>query len=47
MHEYKVFRDLILVPRSENRAPRISENDHRVPRIRESRIPKIREIGSL
>jgi len=33
------FRDPIQVPRIENRVPRISENYHRVPRIRENRIP--------
>jgi len=33
------FRDPIRVPRIENRVPRIRENYHRVPRIR--------EIGSL
>jgi len=30
-----------------NRVPRIRENYHRVPKIRENRIPRIREIGSL
>jgi len=29
------------------RFPRISENYHRVLRIRENRVPRIREIGSL
>jgi len=38
---------MIRVPRIETRVPRIRENDHRVPRLRESRVPKIREIGSL
>jgi len=33
-------RDLI-------RVPRIKENYHRVPKIREYRVPRIREIGSL
>jgi len=33
--------------RIENQVPRISENCHRVPRIRENRVPRIREIGSL
>jgi len=36
----RCFRDPIRVPRIENRVPRISENDHRVPRIRENRVPK-------
>jgi len=43
----RCFRDPIRVPRIENRVPRIRENYHRVPRIRENRVPKIREIGSL
>ena len=34
------FRDPI-------RLPRIRENNHRVPTIRENRVPRIREIGSL
>jgi len=29
------------------RVPRIRENYHRVPGIRENRVPRIREIGSL
>ena len=29
------------------RVPRIRENYHRVPKIRENRVPRIREIGSL
>jgi len=41
------FRDPILVPRISNRVPRIRENYHRVPKIRENRVPRIREIGSL
>ena len=41
------FRDPIRVPRLSNRIPRIRENYHRVPKIRENRIPRIREIGSL
>ena len=41
------FRDPIRVPRIENRVPRIRENCHRVPRIRENRIPRIRQIVSL
>jgi len=43
-HETRVFlrrfRDPI-------RVPRIRENYHRVPKIRENRVPRIREIGSL
>jgi len=39
--------DPIRVPRIENWVPRISENCHRVPRIRENRVPTIGEIGSL
>jgi len=34
------FRDLIQVPR-------IRENYHRFPKIRENQVPRIREIGSL
>jgi len=41
------FRDPIRVPRIENRLPTIRENHHRVPRIKENRVPIIREIGSL
>jgi len=41
------FRDPILVPRISNRVPRIREKYHRVPKIRENRVPRIREIGSL
>jgi len=41
------FRDPIQVPRIENRVPTIRENHHRVPRIKENRVPIIREIGSL
>jgi len=41
------FRDPIRVPRISNRVPRIRENYDRVPKIRENRIPRIREIGSL
>ena len=37
----------IRVPRISNRVPRIRENYHRVPKIRENRVPRIREIGSL
>ena len=33
------FRDPIRVPKIENRVPRISENYHRVPKIRENRVP--------
>jgi len=41
------FRDPIQVPRIENHVPTIRENYHRVSRIRENRVPRIREIGSL
>jgi len=43
----RCFRDPIRVHRIENRVPRIRENYHRVPKIRENRVPRIREIGSL
>jgi len=43
----RCFRDLIQVPRIENRVPRIREIHRRVPRIRKKRVPKMREIGSL
>jgi len=43
----RCFRDPIWVPRIENRVPRISENHHRVLRIKENRVPRIREIGAL
>jgi len=43
----RCFRDPIRVPRIENRVHRISENYHRVPKIRENLVPRIREIGSL
>ena len=41
------FGDPIRVPRIASRVPRISENCHRFPRIRENRVPRIREIGFL
>jgi len=41
------FRDPIRVPRNENRVHRISKNCHQVLRIRENRVPRIGEIGSL
>jgi len=37
------FRDQIRVPRIEHRVPGIGENYHRVPRIRENRVLRIRE----
>ena len=43
----RCFRNPNRVPRIENRVPKISESCHRVPRIRENRVPRIREIGSL
>jgi len=44
---FKYFRDPIRVPRIEHRVPRIRENYHRVPGVRENRVPRIREIGFL
>jgi len=41
------FRDLIQVSRISNWVPRIGENYHRVPKIRENWVLRIREIGSL
>ena len=41
------FRDPIRVPRISNRVSRIRENYHRVPKTRENRVHRIREIGSL
>ena len=41
------IRDPIRVPRIENRVRRIRENHHRVSKIKENRVPRIREIGSL
>jgi len=36
------FRDPIRVPRTSNRIPGITENYHRVPKIRENWVPRIR-----
>jgi len=44
---FKCFRDPIRVPRINNWVPRIRQNYHRVPGIRENRVPRIREIGFL
>jgi len=44
---WRCFRDPNRFPRIEHRIPRISKNDHRVPSIRENRVPRIREIRSL
>jgi len=41
------FRDPIQVPRISNQVPRITENYHRLPTIRENWVTRIREIGSL
>ena len=41
------FKDPIQVPRIETRVPRSSENCHRFPRIKENRVPSIRENVSL
>ena len=43
----RCFRDPIRVPRIENRVTRNGENYHQVLRIRENRVPRIRQIGSL
>jgi len=43
----RCFRDPIRVLRVESRVPRIRENYHWLPRTRENRAPRIREIGSL
>jgi len=43
----RCFRDPIRDPRIENRVPRIREDYHRVPRIKENQVPRIRETGSL
>jgi len=37
--------DPIRIPRIENRVPRISENYHRVSRIRENRVPRTEKSG--
>ena len=51
MHKVRVFlrrfRNPIRVLRISNRVPIIRENYHRVPKIWENRVPRIREIGSL
>ena len=41
------FRHGFRFPIIENRVPRIRENYHRVPKIREYRVPRITEIRSL
>jgi len=43
----RCFRDPSRVPRIENQVPRIRGNYHRVLRIGQNRVPRIREIGSL
>ena len=43
----RCFRDPFWLPIISNRFPRIKENYHRVPKIRENRVPRIREIGFL
>ena len=43
----RCFRDPNRVPRIENLVPRIRTSYHRVSRIRENVVPRIREIGSL
>jgi len=41
------FRDPIRVPKISNWVPRIGGNYHRVPKILENRVARIREIVSL
>jgi len=41
------FRDPIRLPRISNWVSRIRENYHQVPKFRENRVHRIREIGSL
>jgi len=41
------FRDPIRIPRISNRVPRHRKNYDQVHKIRENRVPRIREIGSL
>jgi len=43
----RCFGGQIRVPRIENLVPGVSKNYHRVPKIRENRVARIREIGSL
>ena len=43
----KRFRDPIRVHRISKWVPRIRKNYHRVPKIRENLVPRIREIGPL
>ena len=41
------LRNPIWVSKISNRVPIVKENYHRAPKIRENRVPRIREIGSL
>jgi len=43
---YRKIRDFLRRFRISNLVPRIRENYHRGPKIRENRVPRIREIGS-
>jgi len=43
----RCFTDPIPVARIENWVPRIREDYHRGPSIKDNRVPRIREIGSL
>jgi len=43
----KMIRVFLRCFRIEDWVPRIRESDQRVPRIKENRVPRIREIGSL
>jgi len=43
----RCFRDSFRVHRIENQVSRIRENYQRVPRIKENRLLRIREIGSV
>jgi len=47
LYMYQGFGDPTRVPRILNRVPRIRENYYRVHKVRENRVPRIREIGSL
>jgi len=47
MHKVFIVITRNFLRRFANCVPRISENYHRVPRIRENRVPRKREIGSL
>jgi len=44
---FRRIRDPIRVLRVSNRVSWIRENYHRVPKLKENRVPSIKEIGSL